>query len=257
MELTLKLNIGDQPHMGLVNQLLTTAAALDQPPVLRRVSIGDISHTEYPANGDKAIQAFHEMTEAAEGAVGSDEGDTADQTENQVGTGTVTAAGQAAPAAPGKRGRPSKAEVEAKKAAEAAAAALVASTNAGMAPPQPTSVPQPTAAPTGVTLPPGVSAQQPTLMVVAANPAPVMTPVPAALPAVPPVAAQPTADGVVPLEVFREAYVSANTRFPGRPFVLLKSTTWPDGTPKQGWFTAEAVAPEFRERLLEIWSTLT
>jgi hypothetical protein len=263
LELMLKINVGENPSAELISRLVATAASLDQPPVLRKVSVGEVSSIEYPANGNAAVQAFHEMVEqGAEGATeeGEAENDSDDAVTLQSAIGAVTL--QPTETKTGKRGRPSKADIEARKAAEVAAAQTITNAQAGMAQPQPTAVhtPTPTPVPSGMTLPPGVTMAQtqPTLTVVtnAQQPTPTITPTPAALPAVPPAAQQPTPDGVVPLEVFKQAYMEVNTRVPGKPFIALKATTWPDGSPKQGWFTAEGVPPEYREKLLEIWSTL-
>jgi hypothetical protein len=247
----LKINVGENPSSELINRLMMTAMSLDQPP--GKVSVGDISHADYPAFVEKAAAVDQGPEDPVE-----------DISDAEVAGQPVAEAKH-----PGKRGRPSKAEMEARKAAEAAAAATIANAQAEMAQPTPTPSPTPTPVLSGMTLPPGVTMIQPqpvltvtpysTVMTATQTaptftPAPTVTPTPAALPTVP--ATAPTADGVVPLEVFKEAFRDCQTRSSGRAFVALKDTTWPDGSPKQGWFTAESVPPEFRVKLLEIWSTL-
>jgi hypothetical protein len=267
LKINFEINVGENPAVDLISRLFSTAIALDQPAIIRQVRVGDISHTEYPAQTQPETQTlfqavadsgdYHAMVETAEqageGDVDADEGDTAtDQ--------------PAVPGAPAKKkGRKSNAQKAAEAAAaEAAAAALVAGAKASVAPPVETpAITLPpgaggnvtSIAPAGgVTLPPGVTLFQPPVQQVQQPAQQVQQPTPAAMPTVPP-GGQPVA-GVISLEDFRAAYQQINTAKPGKPFAVLKATAWPDGTPKPGWFTAEAVPAEFRERLLEVWSML-
>jgi hypothetical protein len=116
---------------------------------------------------------------------------------------------------------------------------------------EPAVVPTPTAMPAAVV-------PTPTAMPAAVVPTPTampaaVVPTPTAMPHVPHVHIEsPT--GIVPLELFREAMQQANNRAPGKPFVLLKSPTWPDGSPKKMWFNAESVDPDLREKVMELWA---
>lgn len=272
MEINIKINVGENPPVDLISRLFSTAIALDTPLTMRKVQVDGISLTEYPAQTETKTQtlfqavaqdSYHVMAENAEQAEQAGEGDA-----DEAGTSEQPAVGGAP--AKKKAGRKSNAQKAAeaaeaaqKAAAEAAAATMVAGAKASVAPVAETpAITLPpgaggnvtSIAPGGFTLPPGVTMlQQPAQQPVQQVQPP--THVPAAMPTVPP-GAQPTGD-VVPFEDFRGIYQGANTRFPGKPFAILKATTWRDGTPKQGWFTAEAVPPEFRVRLIEEWSMLT
>jgi hypothetical protein len=146
------------------------------------------------------------------------------------------------PAVPAKRkGRRTTAE----KTAEREAAAMAASPRQDAPPPPP-----PAHVGNGMALPPGVTLQQQPVPPVAQVQSQV---IPAAMPHVAPLTA-PINGEAVKLEDFREVYRQHQQARPSKPMLIMKSPTWPDGTPKQVSFTVEAAPEGDRMRYIEEWA---
>ncbi len=70
-------------------------------------------------------------------------------------------------------------------------------------------------------------------------------------PAMPAAVAAPAVNGVPSLDDLRECMLQANQKSPKVAFRIMNSRTWPDGSVKPTWYTADSVPPDMRERLIE------
>ena len=224
MKFTVELEVGDAPDPQAVLQFLSWAHELDKGGVKFNhlqsfVAGGEIQGAESPA-----------VTDLIQGADWPEEPDAVSEI--------------AAPVAGAKRkpGRPRKTAAPA--AAEEAASPPLPFPPAVVQP----DPPPPPAVPAGMALPPGI-----TMPGGPAPVAPVVQPQAAAMPVVPPAAEGASTST---LEDLREAFRQSNAARPGKAFVLLKASAWPDGTPKGTWFTVESIPAELRERAMYEMSLL-
>ena len=219
MKFTVELNVGEAPDPEAVSQFLAWGARLDTGGA--QLMIGE----------PLKQAAFEPVTDLIQGADWPEEPDAVSEI--------------AAPVAGAKRkpGRPRK--VAAPAAAEEAASPPLPFPPAAVVQPDP---PPPPAVPAGMALPPGI-----TMPGGPAPAAPVVQPQAAAMPVVPPAAEGASAST---LEDLREAFRQSNAARPGKAFVLLKASAWPDGTPKGPWFTVESIPAELRERAMYEMSLL-
>lgn len=187
--------------------------------------------------------------------VGDDEIEAAGQVEGRMQAASlpldnIESARPAPPARTG--GRKTTAQKTAERIAAEAAANGTGQEPAGTAQPIPPAPPAPSA---GMALPPGVTAH-------GASPTPLaqpeqqqLTPSATAMPK--PATDLPTEiNGVVPLEIFREAYRAHNMTKPGKCNIIMKATKWSDGVAKTPIYTLEGIPEADRQHYLMEWDMM-
>ena len=228
--------------------------------------------TTNPAVDPEAVQRWIGdglALERNENDVGEEEGEQVEQRASTAPRYTAAAANE--PSSAPRRGRRTNAEKAAEREAAEAAQMTPNSLPTDTEPP-PVSSPPPQqvgasspASPSGNAFPPGIAppgvhhsngATPPPPIATAAQieqvslPVQIVQPIPAAMSKSEPL--PPAENGIMRLDEFRTANMQVQKARPGKMSMLMRSTIWPsDKSPKDAWFTVDAVPGEFRYRLFE------